>query len=99
MRLRFVGHLCPECGGACRVDRWYTGTVPPSTRKERETSGWLGYHYWSCCYRCHLAYLLLFDQDRRFIGIVPNGDNAISEADGTMYQAGGHEPDLDEIPF
>lgn len=99
MKLKFVGHLCPECGGECQTDSFYTGRAVGQARKRRETSGFLGYHYWSCCYRCHLAYLLLFDQDRRFIGIVPNGHLVASEHEGTMYQAGRRDFEADEIPF
>jgi len=99
MRLKFVGHICPECGGECAVDEFYTGRGVGEAKKRRESSGWSGFYYWSCCYRCHLAYLILFDQTRRFIGIVPNGDYAVTETDGTMYQAGRRDFDVDEIPF
>lgn len=95
-----MGHICPECGGECRVDSFYTGRGIGEAKKRRDSSGWMGFHYWSCCYSCHLAYLILFDQERRFVGIVPNGgDEAFSERSGVMYRAGERGVDFDEISF
>lgn len=59
----------------------------------------MGFYYWSCCYACHLAYLIMFESDGRFVGIVPNGEDSILESDGTMYQAGGYRFENDDIPF
>lgn len=87
MKLKFLGHICPTCGDACSF--W-----GPNTRRQK-LSGWMGYYYWSVCYRCHEAYLVLFNHDRKFIAIVPNGGQ--SELSGVLTHAGQLEPD--EIPF
>ena len=95
MKLKCRGHICPECGEECFIEARFSRFK----RMKRRSSGWLGFHYWSCCYRCHWAYLILFDDNSRFVGIVPNGPDAVTELEGTMYEAGQYRYDDQEIPF
>lgn len=85
MRLKVVGMICPQCGEQAHV---YPG-------RRRLYSGWLGHFYFCACYWCHQAYLILFDQDCKFVAIVPN--DGITERSGTLTAAG--ELQSEEIPF
>ncbi len=87
MRLKAIGHICPECGGECRED----------LRKRWRYPGWMGFCYWSACYSCHIGYLILFDDKERFVTIVPNDGVTIDS--GTLTQAGTIEPEPGDIPF
>ncbi len=95
VRLKCIGHICPECGEECTIN----GRFSPFKRDKRRTSGWLGFHYWSCCYRCRLAYLILFDDNSHFVSIVPNGPEVSLETEGTMYEAGHYQHENGDIPF
>lgn len=85
MKLKVKGMICPQCGDNAWV---YPG-------RRRLYSGWQGHFYFCACYRCHEAYLILFDQDCKFVAVVPN--DGISERSGTLTQAGQLE--AGEIPF
>lgn len=88
MKIRFVGMLCPSCGQVCTI--WWRNRCDPA---------WIGYYHWLACYKCHdepnNSWLMLFNPDRKFIGIVPNG--GISELTGILREAGTVQPE--EIPF
>jgi len=91
MKLKFIGHICPGCGANCEVQSYH------GRGRRLSNPSWLGYYLWSACYTCHIAYLILFDQNKRFIGIMDNEGH--SERSGILVQAGERQTDPDEIPF
>lgn len=90
MKLRFVGAICPDCGEISGIDEWY-GPQP----RRRTHSGWSGYYY-TVTFCCGI-YLILFDENRRFVGVVPNHGH--TEESGILVGGGERQRDVDEIPF
>jgi len=75
MRLKFVGMICPDCGDPVTY-------VSPL----KWDDCWLGYvrEVWcNCDTERHFearAWLILFDRDRRFVGVVPGSKLLLSHA-------------------
>jgi hypothetical protein len=87
MRLRFLGMICPDCGEPASY---------MSALAARAT--WIGYTrmVWCNCDSTRRfeqrSWILLFDERRKFIGVV-SGDEWF------LINAGDRMRDVDEIPF
>ena len=88
MKLRTVGVICPDCG----QPMGYLG--PRSTQDT-----WLGYtrRAWCACnngVRDLRSWILLYDEQKIFVGIIPGTDRFLQSAGNRIWTA-----DDEEIPF